>query len=58
MTVAPDHRGLVQLDASANSLRMKVIDPDFRLTVTGFDVNRDLILRVVPKGAFGADEAA
>ncbi len=58
VTVSPDHRGLLQLDASANSLRVRVTDPDFRLTVTGFDVNRDLIVRVVPKGAFGDDEAA
>lgn len=58
IAVSSDHRGLLQLDASANSLRLKVTDPDFRLTVTGFDVNRDLIVRVVSKGAFGADEAA
>ncbi len=39
--------GALASPASANSLRIVVRDPDFAVEATGFDVNRDLVVRAV-----------
>ena len=51
-------KGLAKIDSSGNMIRLKVTDPDFSLTMTGFDTRRDLVVRVVAKGRFNDDAAA
>lgn len=58
IVVSGEHRGLVQVDASGNSAHLRVTDPDFRITITGFDTRRDLIVRVVAKGEYRDHQAA
>jgi len=56
--VTGEYRGLDDVDNSGNSVHLKVTDPDFRMTITGFDTRRDLIVRVVAKGEYRDDQAA
>lgn len=39
-------RGLTSLSAEGNRLQLQVTDPDFHISVDGFDTNRDLAVRV------------
>lgn len=48
-------RGLAVIESSGNRLRLKVTNPDFHLSMGGFDLNRDLIVRVVAKDAANDD---
>jgi hypothetical protein len=49
--------GLRLLRCAGNELVLKPERPEFRIEVTGFDVNRDLLLRIAP-GEDGVDSAA
>lgn len=46
---APDTAGVEVLGSELNRMRVKVTAPDFRVSVTGFDGNRDLLVRVTLK---------
>lgn len=58
VVASEEPRGILKLDASGNRVVLKVTDPDFRFTVSGFDVHRDLIIRVVAHGDFNDNQAA
>jgi len=44
-TITLDAEGLEVIDRGENRLLARVVDPEFGLTVTGFDPNRDLYIR-------------
>lgn len=46
----PAPRGLKILAYEGNGIRFQVTDEDFRLTLIGFDTNRDLVVSVTPHG--------
>lgn len=48
--------GLEQIDRSLNILRFNIINTEFRLTVKGFDENRDLIVDIDVTGGDDASE--
>ncbi len=47
--LAEDNTGIELLERTQNRMTVKVIDPEFRLSLTGFDGNRDLFVRVLPR---------
>ena len=47
--LSEEPRGLSKISASGNELRLKVTDPSFHLSITGFDTNRDQVVRVTAK---------
>jgi len=47
--LAEDKTGIELLESTQNRLTLRVTDPEFRLSLTGFDSNRDLFVRVVPR---------
>ncbi len=55
--LAEKPRGLAVIEQAGNRLRLAVTDPDFRLSMTGFDENRDLIVRVTAKDGDSVDKA-
>ncbi len=46
--------GLVPIIVSENKARYSVTDPEFRLSITGFDMNRDLALKITTRGDLDA----
>lgn len=52
--VSPECQGLEVMEQVRNVLKLRVIDPEFKITLNGFDVNRDLVVSV--KSSF--EEAA
>ncbi len=49
-----DIHGLRALTVSENKVRYEVTDPDFRVSIIGFDMNRDLALRIATTGELDA----
>jgi hypothetical protein len=49
-----DVAGLRPLQVSENKARYEVLEPEFRLSMTGFDMNRDLILKIQTPGELNA----
>ena len=47
--VGDDLDGVKVIEQAENHMLVKVLQPDFRLSVTGFDVNRDLLVKVVAR---------
>lgn len=48
-----DRKGLDIVEAENNRVLVAIQDKDFSLTVSGFDENRDLVVRGVVKGDAG-----
>ena len=51
----PEPRGVRVLERSENRLLVAIDDADFSLHLTGFDENRDLYVRIMPKEAEDGD---
>jgi hypothetical protein len=46
LTLGGDLKGITVLSRSGNGIRAEVTETDFLLSVTGFDENRDLLVKV------------
>ena len=58
ITVGSDIKGITLLSRSANEIQAEVTETDFLLSVTGFDENRDLFVKVtVPQEESASDQA-
>ncbi len=59
ITIGSDLKGITPLSRTANQIEAQVTEPDFLLSVTGFDENRDLFVKVtVPQEESDDDQAA
>ena len=59
ITVGDDLKGITLLTRSGNEIQAEVTEKDFLLTVTGFDENRNLFVKVtVPQEESDGDQAA
>jgi hypothetical protein len=59
ITVGDDLKGITLTAVSRNEMKATVTDPDFLLSVTGFDENRDLFVKVtVPQEGTDGDQTA
>lgn len=53
---ASDVQGLKPMTISENKVRYEVTEPDFRVSITGFDMNRDLVLKIATSGELDASK--
>ena len=59
ITLGSDLKGIAVLSRSGNEITAEVTETDFLLSVTGFDENRDLFVKVtVPPEENDGDQAA
>jgi hypothetical protein len=59
ITLGNDLKGITVLSQSGNEIKAEVTETDFLLSVTGFDENRDLFVKVtVPQEESDGDQAA
>ena len=59
IAVGADLKGITLLSRSGNEIQAEVTDTDFLLSVTGFDENRDLFVKVtIPQEESDGDQAA
>jgi hypothetical protein len=47
--IGDDLRGADFVERTENRMVVKLLQPDFRFSVTGFDANRDLLVKVLPR---------